>query len=81
MILQEELRQARDHRVTLGELHWQVRPFALQKVVKCYDGSNDLHDHMAAYKQATMHAEQVQDTHTQIKGFGLTLESKALTWL
>ena len=34
---------------------------------------------MAAYKQA-FHAEQVHDAHTQIKGFGLTLESKALTW-
>ena len=34
---------------------------------------------MAAYRQA-VHAEQVSDTHTQIEGFGLTLESKALTW-
>ena len=31
------------------------------------------------YKQV-MHAEQVSDTHTQVEGFGLTLESKALTW-
>ena len=28
-----------------------------------------------------MHAKQVRDTHTQIEGFGLTLESKALTWV
>ena len=34
---------------------------------------------MAAYKQA-VHTKQVRNTHTQIKGFGLTLESKALTW-
>ena len=34
---------------------------------------------MAAYKQG-VHAKQVQDTHTQIDGFGLTLESKSLTW-
>ena len=44
-----------------------------------YDGSGDPYDHMAAYKQA-VHAEEVEDTHTQIEGFGLTLESKALTW-
>ena len=34
---------------------------------------------MAAYRQA-VHAEQVKDVHTQIEGFGLTLEGKALTW-
>ena len=34
---------------------------------------------MAAFRQA-IHAEQVTDTHTQIEGFGLTLESKALSW-
>ena len=34
---------------------------------------------MAAYKQA-VYAKQVQDTHTQIEGFCLTLESKVPTW-
>ena len=57
----------------------KVRPSALQKMVKKYDGSGDPFDHMAAFRQA-VHAEQVSDAHTQIEGFGLTLESKALTW-
>ena len=39
----------------------------------------DPHDHVTAFRQA-IHAEQVRDTHTQIECFGLTLESKALTW-
>ena len=51
----------------------------MQKLVKKYDGSGDPFDHVAAFKQA-VHAEQVSDTHTQVEGFGLTLESKALTW-
>ena len=57
----------------------KVRPSALQKMVKKYDGSGDPFDHMAAFRQA-VHAKQVSDAHTQIEGFGLTLESKALTW-
>ena len=61
------------------DYHRRVRPSTLQKMVKKYDGRSDPHDHMAAYKQV-VHAEQVTDTHTQIEGFGLTLESKALTW-
>ena len=48
-------------------------------MVKKYDGSNDPHDHVAAYRQA-IHVEKVRDVHTQVEGFGLTLESKALTW-
>ena len=56
-----------------------MRPSALQKLVKKYDGSGDPFDHIAAFKQA-IHAEQVSDTHTKIEGFGLSLESKALTW-
>ena len=51
----------------------------MQKLEKTYDGSGDPFDHVAAFKQA-FHAEQVSDTHTQVEGFGLTLESKALTW-
>ena len=61
------------------EVHRRVKPFSLQKLVKRYNGSDDPHEHVAAYRQA-VHAEQVSDTHTQIEGFGLTLESKALTW-
>ena len=34
---------------------------------------------MATFRQA-IHVEQVKDTHTQIEGFGLALESKALAW-
>ena len=57
----------------------KVRPSTLQKLVKKYDGSGDPFDHVAAFKKA-VHAKQVSDTHTQVEGFGLTLESKALTW-
>ena len=57
----------------------RVRPSALQKLVKKYNGSGDPFDHVAVFKQA-VHAEQVSNTHTQVEGFGLTLESKALTW-
>ena len=59
--------------------HRRVRPLALQKMVKKYDGSGDPHDHVVAYRQA-VHAEQVKDVHMQIEGFGLMLTSKALTW-
>ena len=41
--------------------------------------SGDPFDHVTTFKQA-VHAEQVSNTHTQVEGFGLTLESKALTW-
>ena len=59
--------------------HRKVRPSALQNIVKKYDGTGDPHDHVATYRQA-IHAEQVRDLHTQVEGFGLTLEGKALTW-
>ena len=59
--------------------HRKVRPSALQKIVKKYDGTGDPHDHVAAFRQA-IRAEQVRDLHTQVEGFGLTLEGKALTW-
>ena len=75
----EEVRCERAPRAVNKESQRRVRPSALQKLVKRYDGSGDPHDHVAAYKQA-VHAEQVRDTHTQIEGFGLTLEIKALTW-
>ena len=34
---------------------------------------------MATYRQA-VHAKQVKHLHTQVEGFGLTLEGKALSW-
>ena len=57
----------------------RVRPSTLQKMVKKFDGSGDPHDHVASFKQVVW-AEQVSDPHTQIEGFGLTLEGKALSW-
>ena len=57
----------------------RVRPSTLQKMVKKFDGSGDPHDHVASFKQV-VRAEKVSDQHTQIEGFGLTLEGKALSW-
>ena len=57
----------------------RIRQSALQKLVKKYDGSKDPHDHIASFKQV-LRVEQVSDPHTQIEGFGLTLEGKALSW-
>lgn len=48
-------------------------------MVKKYNGSGDPYDHIASFRQA-VHAEHVTDTHTKIEGFGLTLETKALSW-
>ena len=67
--LNENLERGRPHR-RHEEDHRRVRPSALQKLVKKYDGSGDPYDHVAAFRQA-VHAEQVRDTHTQIEGFGL----------
>ena len=44
--------------------HRKIRPLALMKMVKKYDGSGDPHDHVAAFNQAVQ-AEQVTDTHVQ----------------
>ena len=57
----------------------KTRPSSLQKMVKKYDGTSDPHDHVVAFRQA-IHAEEVRDVHTQVEGFRLTLESKALAW-
>ena len=73
----EEPKRDRHRRYT--DDHRRVRPSTLQKMVKRYEGSGDPHDHVAAFRQA-VRAEQVADTHTQIEGFGLTLEGKALMW-
>ena len=38
----------------------------------------DPYDHLASFKQV-VRAEQITNPHTQVEGFGLTLESKALS--
>ena len=55
-------------------------PSTLQKSGKKYDRTGDPYDHLASFKQAA-HAERVSDTHTQVEGFGLMMEGKALSWL
>ena len=40
-----------------------LRPSTLQKGVKKFDGSSDLHDHVASFKQV-VRAKQVIDKHT-----------------
>ena len=57
----------------------RVRPSTLQKLVKKYDGTGDPYDHIATFCQ-DIRDEKVTDKHTQIEGFGLTLEGKALSW-
>ena len=57
----------------------KVRPSMLQKLVKKFDGSGDPYDHITTFRQV-VRAEKVSDNHTQIEGFGLTLEGKALSW-
>ena len=75
----DPLPEARPPRRPVEEGSRKTRPSSLQKMVKKYDGTSDPHDHVAAFRQA-VHAEQVRDVHMQVEGFGLTLESKALTW-
>ena len=57
----------------------KVRPSNFQKWVKKYNGSGDPYDHLASFKQV-VRAEQVNDFHTKVEGFGLTLEGHALSW-
>ncbi len=57
----------------------KVRPSQLQKLCKAYDGSGDPYDHVARFRQV-LYAEEVEDMHTMVQGFGLTLEGKALSW-
>ena len=47
--------------------------------MKKYNGSADPYDHLATFRQV-VRAEQITDLHTQVEGFGLTLEGKALSW-
>ena len=57
----------------------KVRPSQFQKWVKKYNGSADPYDHLATFRQV-VRAEQITDLHTQVEGFGLMLEGKALLW-
>ena len=57
----------------------KTRPLNIQKWVKKYNGLGDPYDHLASFKQV-VRAKQIIDPHTQVEGFGLTLESKALSW-
>ena len=54
-------------------------PSNFQKWVKKYNGSRDPYDHLATFKQV-VRAEKITYHHTQVKVFGFTLESKALSW-
>lgn len=57
-----------------------LRPSQVQKWVKKeHMGNGDPHNHVALFMQV-IRAEQVTDFKVQYKGFGLTLEGKALTW-
>ena len=69
---------ARAHRVRRGD-NKKVRPSQLQKLCKAFDGSGDPYDHVARFRQV-LYAEDVEDMHTMVQGFGLTLEGKALRW-
>ena len=57
----------------------KTRPSTFQKWIKKYNQSRDPYDHLASFKQV-IRAEQITNPHTQVEGFGLTLESKALSW-
>ena len=60
--------------------HKKVRPSQLQKLCKAFDGNGDPYDHVARFRQV-LYAEEVDDVHTMVQGFGLTLEGKAsLSW-
>ena len=50
-----------------------------QKWVKTYDGFGDPYDHLASFNQL-VRVEKILDVHTQVEGFGMTLEWKALSW-
>ncbi|MCO5585803.1 hypothetical protein L7F22_039737 [Adiantum nelumboides] len=60
----------------------EQRPMQPSQVAKCmaskYGGSGDPHAHSASFKQV-LRAENIDDPHIQVEGFGLTLEGTALT--
>ena len=57
----------------------KVRPSNFQKWVKKFNGTGDPYDHVASFKQVAR-AEHVNDFHTKVEGFGMTLEASALSW-
>ena len=57
----------------------KARPSQLHKLCKTFNGSGDPYDHVARFRQV-LYAEEVDDVHTMVQGFGLTLEGKALRW-
>ena len=69
---------ARAPRVRRAE-NKKVRPSQLQKLCKAFDGSGDPYDHVARFRQV-LYAEEVEEMHTMVQGFGLTLEGRALRW-
>ena len=50
-----------------------------QKWIKKYSSVSDHYDHTASFRQVAR-AEKVHDLHTKVKGFGLTLQGRALSW-
>ena len=54
----EEIWQERANRTIQEESYQQVRSSTLQKLIKCYDGSTDPHNHVVLYKQVE-HVDQV----------------------
>ena len=57
----------------------KVRPLDFQKWVKKFNGMGDPYHHLANFHQMAR-AKKFHDLHTLVKGFGLTMEGKALTW-
>ena len=57
----------------------KVRPSQLQKLCKAFDENGDPYDHVERFRQV-LYEEEVDDVHTMVQVFGLTLERKALSW-
>ena len=57
----------------------KVRPSQLQKLCKAFDGSGDPYNHVARFRRV-LFAKHVNDVHTMVQGFGLTLKGEALSW-
>ena len=51
----------------------------MQKLCKAFVGNGDPYDHVARFRQV-LYAEEVDDVHTMVQGFGLTLKGKELSW-
>ena len=55
-----------------------MRPSQFQKWVNKYNGSVDPYNRLATFRQV-VRGEQITNLHTQVKGFGLTLECNTLS--